>query len=495
MKTIQPKVFASVVLVLLVGVTLPSCKKKEGCTDPTSLNYDPDAEENDGSCLYSDAADNSTQYDETVNGNETIVTVTDQGEGSGTMTWTNDKTWVLNGLVFVNSGQTLTIEAGTVIKGKSGQGENASALVVARGANIIANGTSANPIIFTAEADNLTGNIPTSARGLWGGLIVLGNAQLNSTPGESAIEGIPTTEARGLYGGTDDSDNSGSLRYISIRHGGTDIGAGNEINGLTLGGVGSGTTIEYIEVISNADDGVEFFGGTASTKHICVAFCADDAFDYDEGYRGRNQFWVVVAEPSEGDRGGEHDGGTNPEDGMPYATPVVYNATYVGRGIAEGKRAITFRDNAGGEYHNSVFVNWGKGIDIEKLASGEDSYNRFTNNQLQLSGNVFHECVLSGTSASAADLFKVEGGDATQQAAFETSFATNGNSVADPGVSTTISTSGGLDLIPTNTAAVSNATPATDSWFDQVTYKGAFDPAGSDWLMGWTNISGLGYIQ
>ena len=106
---------------------------------------------------------------------------------------------------------------------------------------------------------------------------------MNSAPGYTAIEGIPTSESRGIYGGTNDLDNSGVLKYVSIRHGGINIGSDNEINGLTLGGVGSGTTLDYIEIVSNADDGIEFFGGTAQVKHLVSAFCADDAVDYDEG--------------------------------------------------------------------------------------------------------------------------------------------------------------------------------------------------------------------
>ena len=295
-----------------------------------------------------------------------VVTVTDREKGTGTMTWTKDKVWILNGLVFVNSGQTLTIEAGTIIKGKPGQEVDASAFIVARGGKVMANGTQSEPIIFTAEADNLTGNIGIDQRGLWGGVILLGKGKLNSNPGESAIEGIPTSESRGLYGGADDNDNSGVLSYVSIRHGGTDIGEGNEINGLTLGGVGNGTQIDYIEVISNKDDGVEFFGGKPRLKHILVAYVGDDSYDYDEGFRGYGQFWVAIQDETggSGDRLGEHDGGTDPETGEPYAIPNIYNATYIGRGADAGKRVITFRDNAGGKYYNSIFANQKKGIDV-----------------------------------------------------------------------------------------------------------------------------------
>ncbi|MCB0806558.1 MAG: hypothetical protein KDC05_12230, partial [Bacteroidales bacterium] len=150
------------------------------------------------------------------------ITVTDDGNGTGTTTWTNDKVYILDGLVFVNNGQTLTIQEGTIIKGKPGQGENASALIVARGGKIMAMGTETQPIIFTSEADDLNGSVSDFSRGEWGGVIILGKAGLNSTPGETAVEGIPTDEPRGIYGGGDspvDNDNSGTFKYVSIRHG------------------------------------------------------------------------------------------------------------------------------------------------------------------------------------------------------------------------------------------------------------------------------------
>ena len=493
------KLLTSLLLIGGVAFITPSCKKKEGCTDVSANNYDADAEKDDGSCTYDDIiVDISTQYVEyDVNG-VTHVEVTDRGEGTGTITWESSKVYVLNGIVFVNSGSTLTIQPGTVVKGRSGQGEDASALVVARGGNINACGTAAEPIIFTAEADNLNGNIPTMTRGLWGGVIILGHAGLNSSPGETAIEGIPTSESRGLYGGSDNNDNSGSLCYVSIRHGGTDIGAGNEINGLTLGGVGSATTLHHIEVISNADDGVEFFGGMPNTKHMLVAFCGDDSYDYDEGFRGNGQFWVVVQDPNDGDRGGEHDGGTDPETGTPYATPTVYNATFVGRGIGAGKRVITMRDNAGGFYHNSIFANQEKGIDIEILSGTQDSYKQFADGNLAFAGNVFYDVAVAGTGATAGDLFKISNPDgiadvSTETAAFEASFAANGNEVADPGMSYMISEGGGLSLVPTN-SLTAGAAP-TDAWFDNVTYKGAFDPNGSNWAHGWSLLHTAGFLD
>ena len=471
--------FPSMMLMLMVSFN--ACKR-EGCTDPKALNYDEKARNDNGTCIYEEPPKE-----------DSVLVIKDTGSGTGTTKWTSDKTYILDGLVFVNSGQTLTIEAGTVIKGKSGTGENASALIVAKGGKIMADGTAAKPIIFTFENDPLDGSIPVTTRGQWGGVIILGNASLNSSPGTTAIEGIPTTETRGIYGGTNDADNSGTFRYVSIRHGGTDIGAGNEINGLTLGGVGSGTTIEYIEVIANADDGVEFFGGTANTKYVVTAYCGDDSFDYDEGFRGKGQFWFTLQDPAEGDRGGEHDGGTSPEDGMPYATPKIYNATYAGRGMSEGTRALTFRDNAGGEYHNSIFIDWGKGFDIENLASGEDSYNRFLNNQLKFAGNVFYNVAVNGAGATAADIFKVVI-DTTGQSVFQASFNANGNTVADPGIIHNLS-AGTINPVPSNASNVSNAIAPSDGWYSNVTYKGAFAPGASNWAKGWTLIDKSGKLQ
>ena len=254
---------------------------------------------------------------------------------------------------------------------------------------------------MTFEGDALDGTTESTRRGEWGGLIILGSAGLNSSPGVTQIEGIPTNEPRGEYGGSNDADNSGSITYVSIRHGGSDIGAGNEINGLTLGGVGSGTVIDFVEVIGNADDGVEFFGGTARTKHLLTAYCGDDSFDYDEGFRGFGQFWCTVQSDDEGDRGGEHDGGTEPETATPYAIPHIYNCTYIGNGQG---RAVTFRDNAGGHYHNSIFTNWSSGIDIEDLSADQDSYAQFENANLSLNGNIFWD-ITEGSATN--DLFTV----------------------------------------------------------------------------------------
>lgn len=332
---------------------------------------------------------------------QTVTTATIDSMPSDTIKWNRNTLYKLSGFVFIGDNKVLEIEAGTIIQGMAGTGANASALIVARGGKIHAVGTVNNPIVFTFDGDG--GGTVATTRGQWGGLIILGKASLNSTGNESSIEGIPTTEIRGLYGGNDDMDNSGILKYISIRHGGSNIGSNNEINGLTLGGVGAGTTMDYIEVIGNKDDGIEWFGGTVNAKHLISAFCADDALDYDEGYRGKNQFVIVHQDPTNAesaDRGGEHDGGTDPETATPYATPVFYNATFIG---SPTERILTFRDNAGGEYHNSIFTGFGRGIDIEDLVGQtQDSYAQYEAGNLKLENNVFYNI---GTATTGSELF------------------------------------------------------------------------------------------
>src|SRR5690606_18677072 len=222
--------------------------------------------------LSSCSEDNGPTIEET--GDENLVT----NDITTDVTWESGNTYVLAGRIFVNDGATLTIEPGVIIKGEAGTGTNATALVVARGAKIHAEGTPCPPIIFTSVADEIepgmfaSPSLDPDINGLWGGLIVLGQAPISvsSNASDFQIEGIPPSDTRGLYGGNDPDDNSGVLKYISIRHGGANIGEGNEINGLTLGGVGKGTVIENIEVIANQDDGIEWFGGTVDVKNAIV---------------------------------------------------------------------------------------------------------------------------------------------------------------------------------------------------------------------------------
>ena len=294
------------------------------------------------------------------------------------------KIWLIKGRVSVIDGTTLTIPAGTIIKAASGTGADASTLIVARGGKIIANGTADNPIIMTAAADNIQvgGTYPESGpalkvdtRGLWGGLLILGKApcSFKSDVTELQIEGIPTSDTNGLYGGSVADDNSGSFQYISIRHGGAEIGEGNEINGLTLGGVGSGTTVNQIEVLGNVDDGIEFFGGTVKATNLLVWGQGDDAIDIDQGYAGTIDGALVVLTAAS-DHGFEIDG---PEGSAPGRF-TLKNATVIGatddcdaEGV-DGEMA-DFRKGATGDILNILFKDFAGGKDVELDASADAS--------------------------------------------------------------------------------------------------------------------------
>ncbi len=219
---------------------------------------------------------------------------------SASTTWEAGKIYILEGRITVVSGVTLTIQPGVIVKGREGSEANATALLIARGAKLIADGTADSPIIFTSVSDNIipgeiaSPNLAPTLNGLWGGLLILGRAPISAEAEAMQIEGIPASDLNGLYGGSDPADDSGILRYVSIRHGGANIGEGNEINGLTLGGVGSSTIIENIEIVSNQDDGIEWFGGTVNVKNVVVLNTGDDAVDTDQSWGGTLDNFIVI---------------------------------------------------------------------------------------------------------------------------------------------------------------------------------------------------------
>ena len=412
-------------------------------------------------------------------------TITDQGGGTGTVTWTRDRDYLLNGFVFVNDGQILTIEAGTVIRARTGQGSLASALIVARGGKIIAEGAKTDPIIFTVEGDDLEGSVPLEARGLWGGLIILGNATINTESGEAMIEGIPVSEPRGVYGGIDDDDNSGILRYVSIRHGGTNIGEGNEINGLTLGGVGRQTIIDHVEVISNADDGVEFFGGDVNCKNLVVAFCGDDAFDMDQGYHGKGQFWLGINSP-DSDKCMEISGGLQAIPSLPGRFPLVHNATLIRSPAGEAEEAVRFLRYGGAGLNNSILLHPGQGARIMVTSLAGDTWDLFEAGRLALRSNIlFPEAdmqqpyrVSTETGEEPVDKNAILADSAR---AWLTAFE-------DPG----ISSGNGYTLLPPTTE-FDRMAPFTNDWFEKVTFKGAF--GSNNWIEGWTLLYESGLVN
>ncbi len=318
---------------------------------------------------------------------------------TSSQTWTADNEYVLQNQVYVTNGATLTIEPGTVVRNEpesSAGAKDPGALIITRGAKIVARGTAEKPIVFTdLDDDNVRGfpgtapyDSAATARALtsnWGGLILLGYGYVanNTAAGpdptrEFQIEGLDPNAGKGLYGNCaaflpgpygrncDDGD-SGAVTYTSLRYGGFVIGGNNEINGLTLGAVGRETDLDYIEVVQNKDDCVEWFGGAANLKHFIGAACGDDGLDYDEGWRGKVQYAFILQGlpgPDKSDKGGEHDGGNGPDTSLPRTTPVFYNVTMVGQGQKTytdrlKNAALHIRDNAGARYYNSAFLDFG----------------------------------------------------------------------------------------------------------------------------------------
>ena len=413
--------------------------------------------------------------------------ITDNGEGTGTITWTSDHEYLLDGFVFVNDGQTLTIEAGTVIRARTGQGENASALIVARGGRIIARGTPDSPIIFTVEGDDLNGSVPIYADGLWGGLILLGNAPLNTSEGEGRIEGIPSWEPRGIYGGTYDADNSGILKYISVRHGGTNIGEGNEINGLTLAGVGNQTIIEFVEVVSNADDGFEFFGGKVNCRYLISAFCEDDAFDFDLGFQGKGQFFLGIQKNGRGNFLAEHDGGSIPEYAQPYTNPLLYNITYIGNGIHSENAIASFQRNGAGRYLNSIFINQQFTIAIEDKDAVHDSYDQFLDENISFRNSIFYQTGNNDMS-KVFEKFTLYSTIYTEIENSSGYFSSWQNVFEDPGIQIQDEH---IYIIP-NSSAYTNLAAIPNEWFIQVNFKGAFGSV--NWARQWTYLDENGFL-
>ena len=352
MENLYRALFVSVLAI--IAITITSCEEDEICPGITCAIGQ--LQLIDCTCIE-DPSNGSSSGEQIVSENIT----TD-------VTWTSDICYILGGRIVVEAGATLTIEPGTLIKGETGQGTNSTSLLVARGATINAEGTADAPIIFTSVADEIqqgmiaSPNLDPSISGLWGGVLILGNAPISADAEAVQIEGVPPSDQNGLYGGTDPNDNSGVFRFVSIRHGGTDIGEGNEINGLTLGGVGNGTTIDHIEVIANVDDGIEFFGGTVNCSDLIVVMQGDDAFDGDQGYSGTVNNFVSIA-GSESDHALEFDG----PEGATNGTYTFTNGTCRGFNVdgVDGGEYADFRSNLMANLSNVYFFNFSETSDFE----------------------------------------------------------------------------------------------------------------------------------
>lgn len=308
-----------------------------------------------------------------------------QGTIGKDTTWTADTTYILEGKVQVINGATLTIEPGTLIKANPGEYPNASMLIISKGSKIHAVGTAERPIIFTSLDDNISSVsesgktlLTENNKGLWGGIIILGNAPVSLDSGESETFylGLNPSDPNNFYGGNQADDNSGKLKYVSIRFGGTYMGTGSESNGLTLSGVGNQTEIDQIEVYANQDDGIEFFGGTVNASNLMVFSSGDDGIDLDEGYSGNlNNVMVVLGEQS--DSGMEISGGNGSFQGNFTISDVkltVHTAT-------EDQQIMRLDANAQGKIKGLLASNF---LDVSKVALASKAV---TIEQLQIMKN------------------------------------------------------------------------------------------------------------
>lgn len=455
-----------------------------------------------------------------------LYEISDPIDSSVTLDSANE--YLLTEVVYV-SDSTITIPAGTVIRGVIGLKDGSNnvtqepgTLVITRTGQINAVGTPTSPIIFTFESDPAPKTAPTVplisdtlVTGLWGGVIILGNAPTNNdqsasnallVPGTDFIEGLVepnpsdlTPDLRGIYGGDAPHDSSGVMRYVSIRNGGFNLSAANEINGLTMGGVGAGTVLEYIEVIAGQDDGFEWFGGTVNSKYLLSAYNNDDAFDYDQGFSGLGQFWAVVMADNgnDGDKGGEFDG-DDQAGAKPYAVPVIYNMTVIGTGAGvksgNGGGQIDYDANAAGGLFNSIIVASG----VPSLDINGTSADQVTAGNLQVRSNIWHvdiddlaaEAVVDHDQGSAELVLAANN-------SFENPFLGGANyaTMGETGSAKKRYEVGGVYLKPANFGdVITSLEPYIGTFFDVVPYKGAFSPEATPWTAGWTVPAQLGYF-
>jgi hypothetical protein len=419
-------------------------------------------------------------------------------------TWSSNNTYVLQTVIYVRNNATLTIEPGTVIKAattgltpRTGVPNLVACLWVTRGAKLNAIGNVEQPIIFTFDEDNINNpyDVPFNTSGQWGGIVLCGNARINSAqlvagqaadPKYERFEGTTEDGPNGehLFGGANDNDDSGTLRYVSIRYPGTVFAPNRELNGLTMGAVGRGTDISYVEVFASSDDAFEWWGGVVNTHHLVAAFCEDDDFDTDQGYRGTNQFWFGIKPPWQGSsdsRGFETDGDLNQtiSGEAPKSRWTVHNATLIGRGKSVtgfgGGVGWNARDEAAPNVFNSIFAEFNTGVLID-----DDGNAEFINGQADLRNSIFD--VTTGPS-SANPNANVLFTDAARLNTVEAALLR--------GISYTNEM--GLNPRPRPASpALDNVAPQ-GAGLTTTDYRGAFS-TNDFWAHGWTAIYDLGYL-
>jgi len=388
------------------------------------------------------------------------------GEINGTESWTNNFYYVLRGAVFVSEGATLNIQAGTRVIGEAG---SVGTLIVLRGGRLNAIGTREAPIVFTSDQP-----IGTRSRGDWGGIILNGRAPVNLEGGEG--QGEANT---GIYGGDDENDTSGSMRYVRVEFAGTEFSPDNELNGIAFQGVGRGGSYEFIQVHMNRDDAYEWFGGTADAKYLVASNTGDDSFDWTFGWTGRVQFAAAHLRGDDGDNGIEADNNEFNNDLLPRANPQFYNTTFCGdrdtNEGAESVRAILFRRGTAVTFRNFLITGFkATGMQID----GGSTLAQVNNGTTQIGAGVIWNVPVPAHSSVAPFIASGRFPDVRLN--------------VEGGLSADCFNHEAPNFQPTSTATLAGGQlapiqPPNDGFFEAVTFIGAVPPAPADnWMTGWT---------
>ena len=434
-----------------------------------------------------------------------VVDSTITGTITGSVTLSSSKIYGLKGIVFVAEGGVLRIEPGTIILGEVGA---TSAICVNRGGKIYANGTAEKPIIMTSGA------IPGQRdRGDWGGLLIMGRAKTNTVeaPIEGGIADGPDKKVNAWYGGNDDEDSSGVLRYVRIEFAGIAISPDNELNSLTMGGVGSRTVIDHIQVSYCGDDGIECFGGTVNVKHVIAFNTIDDDFDTDNGYRGKWQFGLIkrfsdIADQSNSEAF-ESDNDSKSSENQPLTAPVYSNITVIGPvkdlSWTAGSGANTYntkyltavqiRRNSRLSLYNSVILGWPRGVEMTNQntvrGANNDStrvrYNSIYGIKDEARNFYFGSGTVAEGKVQANWLSGVEPGNTlTNGAGNVGGLAKISNAfpaemqLLDP------SPSANAEYLNSSNFSADGVVPINDAFFTKVAYRGAF-AVGERWDLPW----------
>ncbi len=371
-----------------------------------------------------------------------------QGTLNNNYTFTANTNWLLSGGVFVKKGSTLTIEAGTIIKAAD---DGATAfLAVAQGGKINAVGTAQDPIKFTTVKSN---PLP----GDWGGIIINGYGKINVAGGSAEGEG-----GTGTYGGNDNTDNSGTMKYVVVEYAGRILGTDNELNGFSFNGVGSGSDFSYLQAYRGADDGFEFFGGSVNVRYCISTGNHDDSFDWTQGWSGNAQFLVVNQNSDKGDRGFECDNNGDDNAAEPFSNPTLSNITVLI--VDDGDQSNTglrLRAGTKGKFYNLIVKNaQASGVRVSDEAPATQTYDNMMDGSLLVTSTI--NSIGPGAIAwKDCPPFQSDAKNLNSDASFL------------------------IGYVGTYTGSESTDPSTLGSFFNSANYIGAVQ-AGDDWTAGWT---------